>query len=96
MLRGYLCGATQVSRGQSRRIVAGTARNRSCDSPTLYTLRNALQDLALASLLPPPDRDELRKRMGGCNARAPENPEFYLRLRDYFVTPLWMKVAHGN
>jgi hypothetical protein len=59
-------------------------------------MRNVRQDVALASLLSPPDRDELRKRMGGCNARAPENPEFYLRLRDYFVTPLWMKIEQGK
>jgi hypothetical protein len=84
-LRAYLCGAQRPAPGSSD----------AAASDALH-LRNARQDVALASLLSPADRDELRKRMGGCNARAPENPEFYLRLRDYFFTPLWMKVAHGN
>ncbi len=92
MLRAYLCN------GASARVPSTDPSSTAADPATVDDLhvRNARQDIALASLLPLPDRDELRKRMGGCKARAPEDPEFYLRLRDYFFTPLWMKVAHGN
>jgi len=89
-LRAYLCGAQRPAPASSD---VATADDLHRDA---LHLRNARQDVALASLLPAADREELRKRMGGCNARAPENPEFYLRLRDYVFTPLWMKVAHGN
>ncbi|HEV2198597.1 MAG TPA: hypothetical protein VGR73_02165 [Bryobacteraceae bacterium] len=85
ILRAYLCGAQRSAPASPEATTAET-----------FHVRNARQDVALASLLSPADREDLRKRMGGCNARTPENPEAYLRLRDYFVTPLWMKVAHGN
>ena len=39
-----------------------------------------------------PLRDEMKKAMGGCNASAPADLEFYLHLRDYLFTPLWKKV----
>lgn len=84
ILHAYLC-AQRSAPASSEATTAET-----------FHVRNARQDVALASLLSPADREGLRQRMGGCNARAPENPEAYLRLRDYFVTPLWMKVAHGN
>jgi hypothetical protein len=32
-------------------------------------------------------REELKKAMGGCNTKPPADPEFYLRLRDYFFGP---------
>ncbi len=101
-LRGTLCAAA------SSNVETAGALRKPTDDPHLDVsrtdvfrpgelhMRNALQDLALASRLSAMDRDELRKRMGGCNARTPENPEFYLRLRDYFVTPLWMKIEQGN
>jgi hypothetical protein len=89
ILRDYICGAKQPASASSNVATAEL-------HPEALHLRNAQQDVALASLLSQADREDLRKRMGGCNARAPENPEFYLRLRDYFVTPLWMKVVHGN
>lgn len=57
--------------------------------------RNAMQDVALAGAASASDREELKKRLGGCDARPPANPETYLRARDYFFTPLWMKVK-GN
>ncbi|MEQ1948189.1 MAG: hypothetical protein ABL995_13425 [Bryobacteraceae bacterium] len=57
--------------------------------------RNALQDLALAESAVASDKEEMKKRLGGCDAKAPANPETYLRVRDYFFTPLWMKVK-GN
>ena len=53
--------------------------------------RNAQQDVVLAAAGSMPLRDEMKKAMGGCNA-PPADPEFYLRLRDYLVTPLWKKV----
>jgi hypothetical protein len=98
VLRRYLCGKQigdkprdaqkQGGANQSDQVPSGA----DIETTDALHLRNARQDVALASLLPQTDRDELRKRMGGCTARAPENPESYLRLRDYFVTPLWMKV----
>jgi hypothetical protein len=54
--------------------------------------RNAQQDAALAAAGPAPLRDEMKKVRGGCNATAPADPEFYLRLRDYLFTPFWKKV----
>ena len=89
-LRAYLCGAKQPAP-----VSTGVASPEALQKDALH-LRNARQDVALASLLPAADREELRMRMGGCSARAPDNPEAYLRLRDYFFTPLWMKVAQGN
>lgn len=98
ILRGYLCRAGQPNApktGDASQVAQASPRIEVNTVDALH-LRNARQDVALASSLPQADRDELRKRMGGCNARAPENPEFYLRLRDYFVTPLWMKYEQGN
>jgi hypothetical protein len=93
VLRGYLCDAKAAGSAQPSVPALGS---HELDAAEAFHMRNARQDGALASLLSPADRDELRKRMGGCNARAPENPEFYLRLRDYFVTPLWMKIEQGK
>jgi len=42
--------------------------------------RNAQQDLALAARAP---REDLAKIFGSCTAVAPDNPEWYLRVRDY-------------
>jgi hypothetical protein len=58
--------------------------------------RNERQDAALATEVPPADRDELKKRLGGCNARPSPDPEAYLRARDLFFTPLWMRVKRNN
>jgi hypothetical protein len=44
--------------------------------------RNARQDTALASL---GSKDELKKLYGPCDAKPPENPEWYLRIRDYLL-----------
>ena len=65
-------------------------------SPDAIHLRNAHQDVAMASQLSAVDRDELRKWMGGWAARASSDPEAYLHVRDYFFTPLWMKVARDK
>lgn len=43
-------------------------------------LRNAQQDAALATMAP---REELRRGLDGCEASPQENPESYLRIRDY-------------
>jgi hypothetical protein len=50
---------------------------------TLASLRhrNASQDLALAPRAP---QGDLQKLFGACDAPPPENPEWYLRFRDYF------------
>ncbi len=58
--------------------------------------RNALQDVALARQALPSDREELKKRLGGCKpGPLPSDPEFYLKVRDYFFLPTWMKLR-GN
>jgi hypothetical protein len=44
--------------------------------------RNAQQDVALAAL---GSKDQLRKLYGACEASPPDNPEWYLRIRDYLV-----------
>lgn len=54
--------------------------------------RNVQNDVNLAAMGPPALREEMKKALGGCNANAPSDPEFYLRLRDYLFTPLWKKV----
>jgi hypothetical protein len=54
--------------------------------------RNAQQDVALAAGSSDALRQEMKKTMGGCSVSPPADPEFYLRLRDYFFTPLWKKV----
>ena len=45
-------------------------------------LRNSRQDAAIAGRV---SKDELKKLYGACNAPAPENPEWYLRIRDYLL-----------
>ena len=43
-------------------------------------LRNAQQDAALATAAP---QEELRKLAAGCESKSAEDPEAYLRIRDY-------------
>ena len=90
LLRSSVCAAAP-QKADTRRVELLGVRTAEA-----FHHRNALQDLAMASELSAPARDELRKWMGGCNALVSNNPEFYLHVRDYFWTPLWMKVAHGN
>jgi hypothetical protein len=45
-----------------------------------FRSRNAQQDVALSALA---SKDDLRKLYGPCEALLPENPEWYLRIRDY-------------
>jgi len=80
VMRAFLCG-TKV-RPLAGRVPAGAD----------LLFRNAQQDVALAAAGSMPLRDEMKKAMGGCNASAPADPEFYLHLRDYLFTPLWKKV----
>ncbi len=90
-LRAYLCGPSQPS--EPVRVLAGRFRALTADD--LHS-RNSEQDVAMASQLSAVNRDELRKWMGGCAARASTDPEAYLRVRDYFFTPLWMKVPRDK
>jgi hypothetical protein len=61
-------------------------------TPAALLYRNANQDVALAESASTADREELKKRLGGCDTKPPENPEAYLRVRDYFFTPYWMRI----
>ena len=79
VMQAYLCG-TKIRPLAGR--VPVTAE---------LSFRNARQDLALAAAGSLALREELKKAMGGCNAKPPANPEFYLRLRDYFFGPLLQK-----
>jgi hypothetical protein len=89
ILHDYLCDPA----GSSGAKLPGTDLTQIDTVEALHS-RNAGQDVDLASLLPLADRDELRKRMGGCNARAPQDPESYLSLRDLLFTPPSTKSAH--
>jgi hypothetical protein len=80
VMRAFLCG-TKVRPAAGRVPVSAE-----------MLFRNARQDVALAAAGSPALREEMKKALGGCNASAPGDPEFYLRLRDYFFTPLWKKV----
>ncbi len=64
------------------------------DTPTVQQmhLRNERQDAALAAQATATDRDELKKRLGGCAVKPGGDPEGYLKARDLFYTPLWMRV----
>jgi len=75
VMQAYLCG-TKI-RPLAGRITPGTE----------LRFRNAQQDVALADAGSMAVREELKKTMGGCNAKAPADPEFYLRLRDLFFKP---------
>lgn len=68
-MRGYLCDAQQQSRAHASEV-----------SIAALSFRNALQDVALARQA---SKDELKKLFGACDAPTPENPESYLRIRDY-------------
>jgi len=54
--------------------------------------RNAQQDVALAAQSSAAQREELKKVLGGCSGRPPEDPEFYLRVRDLFFSPVWQEM----
>lgn len=63
------------------------ASNTNTNFATQLAVRNARQDLALVAGLNPEGREALfkvagLKLAGGCNAKPPANPEFYLKIRD--------------
>ena len=80
VLRAAVCG-TKLSIPQERRMT--TARLR---------YRNAQQDAMLAGLLSKDDREEIGKRLGGCNAKTWSDPEAYLHARDYLLAQPWEKL----
>ena len=49
--------------------------------------RNAQQDVELAAAGSDAVRQEIKRAMGGCDAKPPADPEFYLRVRDVFFAP---------
>jgi len=75
VMQAYLCG--NKIRPLGSRVTIGAE----------LSFRNAQQDVALVSAGSTALREELKKAMGGCNAKPPADPEFYLRLRDYFFGP---------
>ena len=75
VMQAYLCG--NKIRPLGGRVPIGAE----------LSFRNAQQDVALAAAGSIALREELKKVMGGCNAKPPADPEFYLRLRDYFFGP---------
>ncbi len=80
IMRAFLCG-TELLPPSARGSFAAELLS-----------RNAQQDVALTASGSAPLREEMKKAMGGCTAKPPADPEFYLRLRDYLFTPLWKKV----
>jgi hypothetical protein len=75
VLQTYLCG--NKLRPVGGRLPIGAE----------LSFRNAQQDVAMAAAGSVALREELKKTMGGCNAKAPADPEFYLRVRDNFFGP---------
>jgi hypothetical protein len=73
LMRAFLCG------GEPRPLRGGASTGAE------LRLRNARQDVALAGASSEALRDEMKKAMGGCNAPAPVDPEFYLRFRDLLL-----------
>lgn len=70
-MRGLLCKTGGVEKADAPGAAVTMSRLR---------YRNAQQDLALAGRAP---REDLAKLFGACSAAAPDDPEWYLRLRDY-------------
>ena len=73
VMRAFLCG------GEPRPLRGGTSAGAE------FRFRNAQQDIALAARSSDAMRAELKKTMGGCDAPAPGDPEFYLRVRDLLL-----------
>ena len=75
LIRLYLC------QGQRRLTLDGPGL-----SAAGFHGRNAQQDVELAAVGSDALRQEIKKAMGGCDARPPSDPEFYLRVRDIFFS----------
>ena len=73
VMRAFLCG------GEPRQLRGGVPIGAE------LRFRNARQDTALAARGSNALREDLKKAMGGCSAPAPDDPEFYLRLRDLLL-----------
>jgi hypothetical protein len=73
VMRAFLCG------GETRPLRGGSPIGAE------LRFRNAQQDVALAARSSEAQRGELKKAMGGCDAPAPADPEFYLRIRDLLL-----------
>jgi len=82
-LRTLLCGGVSTAAPEDAK-----------PSVEQFHLRNERQDAALSGQASPMDRDELKKRLGGCTARPSSDPEAYLKARDFFFTPLWMRIRN--
>jgi len=79
IMRLYLC--------QGRRFVTLDGHGVGVSLPSLHA-RNAQQDVELASVGSDAVRQEIMRAMGGCDAKPPADPEFYLRVRDiFFASP---------
>jgi len=70
------------SLGTMRSLVCGETETIPADdnSTTRFHFRNAQQDRALAAGA---SKADLQKLLGGCDAAARADPEWYLRIRDY-------------
>jgi hypothetical protein len=68
-MRSYLCSTPAASPSDTGSVLS-------------LRFRNGEQDVALAATAP---KDELRKLFGACDAPAPPDPEWYLRIRDYLL-----------
>ena len=75
LMRAFLCG------GEPRPLRGGAPMGAE------LRFRNARQDVALAAAGSKVLRDEIKRAMGGCDAKPPVDPEFYLRVRDVFFAP---------
>jgi hypothetical protein len=71
VMRSFTCGTKQEPQRDSGPI-----------SRASLSYRNALADVALAAQAP---KSEVQKIAGPCDQAAPENPESYLRIRDYLL-----------
>src|ERR1019366_1425531 len=71
VMKAYVCGAKLVESVLEKELSAARLR-----------FRNAQQDLALASRA---HNEDLRGLLGACDLPPPEQPEWYLRIRDYLL-----------
>jgi len=75
LMRAFVCG------GEPRPRPGGVPMGAE------FRFRNAWQDIALAAAGSLALRAEIKSGMGGCDAKPPADPEFYLRLRDLLLVP---------
>jgi hypothetical protein len=80
VMHAFLCGGQP--RPPAGRVAIGAE----------LRFRNAQQDVALAGQSSAAQLEELKKVLGGCSGSPPEDPEFYLRLRDLIFTSSAKKV----